>query len=188
MWLCGCCAPISIRIFRSIGRFRERHLDALGELFVQALRLCKKGGLVGLGVLAVDGTKPRANASRHKAMSYERMDKKEAQLEREIAALHAQVDAVLADAQATDAAEDEASAPTGAVMSCPTSCGAARRGWRGSVRPRRRLRPRPRRPRPRGERNLKSRARSRATRPAAATRSSPSRGRSATSPIPTAGS
>jgi transposase len=94
--------------FRSIGRFRERHLHALGELFVQALRLCQKGGLVGLGVLAVDGTKLRANASRHKAMSYERMGTKEARLEQEIAALRAQVDAVLADAAATDQAEDEA--------------------------------------------------------------------------------
>jgi transposase len=93
---------------RSIGRFRKRHLDALGELFVQALRLCKQANLVGLGVLAVDGTKLRANASRHKAMSYERMVKKETQLEAEIAALRAQVDAVLADAEATDTAEDEA--------------------------------------------------------------------------------
>src|SRR5215218_2698816 len=93
--------------FRSIARFRERHLHALGELFVVALRLCKQARLVGLGVLAVDGTKLRANASRHKAMSYERMGKKESQLEAEIAVLRAQVDAVLADAQATDAAEDE---------------------------------------------------------------------------------
>jgi len=66
--------------FRPIARFRKRHLDALGELFVQALRLCKEAELVGLGVLALDGTKLRANASRHKAMSYERMVKKEAQL------------------------------------------------------------------------------------------------------------
>src|ERR671934_2278110 len=47
---------------RSIARFRKRHLDALGELFVQALRLCRRGGLGGLGGLAVDGTKLRANA------------------------------------------------------------------------------------------------------------------------------
>jgi transposase len=94
--------------FRSIARFRERHLHALGELFVEALRLCRQARLVALGVLAVDGTKLRANASRHKAMSYERMGKKEAQLEAEIAALHAQVNTVLADAQATDAAEDQA--------------------------------------------------------------------------------
>ena len=93
---------------RSIGRFRKRHLDALGELFVQALRLCKQARLVGLGVLAVDGTKLRANASRHKAMSYERIGKREGELEQEIAALRAQVDRVLADAEATDQAEDEA--------------------------------------------------------------------------------
>src|SRR3954464_8144673 len=93
---------------RSIARFRKRHLHALGELFVQALRLCRQGGLVGLGMLAVDGTKLRANASRHKAMSYERMGTKAAQLEREIAALRAQVDALLTDAEATDQAEEEA--------------------------------------------------------------------------------
>src|SRR3954451_2627990 len=93
---------------RSIARFRKRHLHALGELFVQALRLCRQCGLVGLGMLAVDGTKLRANASRHKAMSYERMGTKAAQLEREIAALRAQVDALLTDAEATDQAEEEA--------------------------------------------------------------------------------
>jgi hypothetical protein len=82
------------------------HLGALGDLFVQALRLCRQAKLVGLGVLAVDGTKLRANASRHKAMSYERMLDKEAELEAEIAALREQVDAMLADAQATDEAED----------------------------------------------------------------------------------
>ena len=94
--------------FRSITRFRERHLHALGELFVHALRLCKQARMVGLGVLAVDGTKLRADASRHKAMSYERMQRKESQLEAEIAALREQVDGVLRDAQATDAAEDQA--------------------------------------------------------------------------------
>jgi transposase len=92
--------------FRSIGRFRERHLAALGELFVEALRLCKKASMVGFGTLALDGTKLRANASRHKAMSYERMVSKETELDAEIAALRAQVRDVLADAAATDAAED----------------------------------------------------------------------------------
>src|SRR5713226_1966863 len=77
--------------YRSIARFRARHLEALGELFVQALRLCKQAELVGLGTLALDGTKLRANASRHKAMSYERMSKAEAQLETEIAAIRANV-------------------------------------------------------------------------------------------------
>src|SRR3989304_5875942 len=81
--------------YRSIARFRARHLGALGELFVQALRLCRQAKLVGLGMLALDGTKLRANASRHKAMSYERMGKAEAQLEAEIAALRANMTGLL---------------------------------------------------------------------------------------------
>jgi transposase len=55
--------------FCSIARFRARHLEALQGLFVQTLRLCREARLVGLGSLALDGTKLRANASRHKAMS-----------------------------------------------------------------------------------------------------------------------
>jgi transposase len=97
--------------YRSIARFRKRHLDALGELFVQALRLCKQARMVGLGTLALDGTKLRANASRHKAMSYGRMVKKEAQLEGEIAALRENVDALLADAERVDGEEDERFGP-----------------------------------------------------------------------------
>jgi transposase len=93
--------------YRSIARFRARHLDALSELFVQALRLCSKAGLVKLGSLALDGTKLRANASRRKAMSYERMTKKESQLEAEITALRARARSLLEQAEATDAAEDE---------------------------------------------------------------------------------
>ena len=93
--------------YRSIARFRKRHLDALGGLFVQALRLCRRAKLVGLGSLALDGTKLRANASRHKAMSYERMVKKEAQLEAEIAEIRKNVDALLSEAERIDAEEDE---------------------------------------------------------------------------------
>ncbi len=97
--------------YRSIARFRARHLPALSELFVQALRLCKQARLVGLGTLALDGTKLRANASRHKAMSYERMVKKETELEREIAVLRGNVDALLTDAERVDAEEDERFGP-----------------------------------------------------------------------------
>jgi transposase len=97
--------------YRSIARFRARHLAALGELFVQALRLCKRARLVGLGSLALDGTKLRANASRHTAMSYERIVKAEAQLEAEIAAIRANVRALLQEAEAVDAAEDERYGP-----------------------------------------------------------------------------
>jgi transposase len=97
--------------YRSIARFRKRHLEALAGLFVQALRLCKEAGLVGFGSLALDGTKLRANASRHKAMSYERMLRKETQLEAEIAALRANVEGLLSDAERTDAVEDERFGP-----------------------------------------------------------------------------
>ncbi len=93
--------------YRSIARFRKRHLDALGELFVQALRLCARAKLVGLGSLAADGTRLRAAASRHKAMSYQRMLKKERQLEAEVAQLRENVDALLSEAEQVDAEEDE---------------------------------------------------------------------------------
>ena len=70
--------------FRTISEFRRRHLKALGDLFVQVLALCQQAGLVGLGHVAVDGTKLRANASKHKAMSYERMVKAEDELAAEV--------------------------------------------------------------------------------------------------------
>jgi transposase len=92
--------------YRSIARFRRRHLDALAELFLQALRLCQKAGLVRLGRVALDGTKLRANASRRKAMSYGRMQTREAQLQAEIAALRKRARELLDQAEATDRAED----------------------------------------------------------------------------------
>ena len=92
--------------YRSIARFRKRHLGALSELFVQSLGLCRKARLVGLGSLALDGTKLRANASRHKAMSYARMARKEAQLEAEIGVLRRNVDRLLREADRVDAEED----------------------------------------------------------------------------------
>lgn len=70
--------------FRTISEFRRRHLKALGDLFVQVLALCQQAGLVGLGHVAVDGTKLRTNASKHKAMSYERMVKAEDELAAEV--------------------------------------------------------------------------------------------------------
>jgi transposase len=68
----------------SICEFRRRHLLALAGLFVQVLRLCREAGLVKLGHVALDGTKVRANASKHKAMSYGRMKQKEDELERQV--------------------------------------------------------------------------------------------------------
>src|SRR5262245_11299128 len=70
---------------RTIGKFRLRHLEALGGLFVQVLKLCSRAGLVRLGHVALDGTKVKANASKHKAMSYARMRETEARLRREVA-------------------------------------------------------------------------------------------------------
>ena len=83
-----------------ISEFRRIHLSSLTELFVQVLQLCHKAGLVKLGHVAVDGTKIKANASKHKAMSYERMSKDQA-------ALAQRVSELLAEAEALDAAEDE---------------------------------------------------------------------------------
>lgn len=85
--------------FRTINEFRRRHLKALSELFVQVLKLCQSAGLVKLGHVAVDGTKLKANASRHKAMSYGRMKQSEPRLA-------AEVEAWLKAAEAQDAADD----------------------------------------------------------------------------------
>jgi len=63
--------------FRTISLFRRRHLQALAGLFQQVLVLCRAAGLVTLGHVALDGTKVKANASKHKAMSYDRMEKAE---------------------------------------------------------------------------------------------------------------
>ena len=82
-----------------ISDFRRRHLGALAGLFVQVLKVCQKAGLVSLGHVALDGTKLRANASKHKAMSHERMLKSERQLEGEMRAL-------LRKAELIDAQED----------------------------------------------------------------------------------
>ena len=70
-----------------ISEFRRHNLDALSDLFVQILRLCQTAGMVSLGHVALDGTKVQANASKHKAMSHERMLKAEEHLEKEINAL-----------------------------------------------------------------------------------------------------
>lgn len=86
--------------FRTISEFRKRHLKVLAGLFVQVLQLAEKAGLVKLGHVALDGTKIKANASKHKAMSYERMKKREAELK-------AEVDRWLKAAEAADAEEDK---------------------------------------------------------------------------------
>jgi transposase len=90
--------------FRTISDFRKIHLARLEALFVEVLKLCALAGLAKVGTIALDGTKVKANASRHKAMSYERMKAEEIRLKEEIAKL-------LADAEAADEAEDGAHGP-----------------------------------------------------------------------------
>ena len=70
--------------FRTVSDFRKRHLAALADLFGQVLKLCQKAGMVKLGHVALDGTKIKANASKHKAMSYGRMQESERALAEEV--------------------------------------------------------------------------------------------------------
>ncbi len=97
----GCWRRTTPPDFRTISDFRKDHLQSLAGLFVQVLRVCRKAGLVKLGHVAIDGTKVKANASKHKAMSYKRMKEEEARLEAEVREL-------LQKAQSTDEAEDRA--------------------------------------------------------------------------------
>jgi transposase len=83
---------------RTIRDFRALHLKELSDLFVQVVKLAREMGLVKLGTVAIDGTKIKANASRHKAMSYERMQQAELELK-------AQIDVLLERAKSADAAE-----------------------------------------------------------------------------------
>ncbi|SCK36595.1 Transposase [Variovorax sp. HW608] len=86
---------------RTIRDFRALHLKELSDLFVQVVKLAQEMGLVKLGTVAIDGTKIKANASRHKAMSYERMQQAEIELK-------AQINALLERAKTADAAEADA--------------------------------------------------------------------------------
>ena len=84
---------------RTIQDFRALHLSALSDLFVQVVRLAREMRPVKLGTVAIDGTKLQANASRHKAMSYELMQRSEGQLK-------ARIDVLLERAKTTDEARD----------------------------------------------------------------------------------
>ena len=86
--------------FRTISDFRKDHLEALSGLFRQVLAFCQRTGMVKLGHVALDGTKVGANASKHKAMSYQRMREQEAQLQGE-------VEELLRRAQEVDEEEDK---------------------------------------------------------------------------------
>lgn len=85
---------------RTICEFRKRHLQDFKALFMQLVQVARQAGLVSLGTLAVDGTKVRANASKHKAMSYQRMQQEERRLSEEI-------DAMCGRADQADEAEDK---------------------------------------------------------------------------------
>ena len=89
---------------RTIAEFRQQHLTAFAGLFVQVVQIAREAGVVQLGALAVDGSKVKANASKHRAMSYGRMRQEDQRLRDEIAAL-------LATADAVDTAEDGAHGP-----------------------------------------------------------------------------
>jgi len=107
-----CQADVACRIivgddipgFRSISDFRKTHLPRLETLFVHVPKLCSLAGLTKVGTIALDGTKVKANASRHKAMSYERMDTEEKRLTEEVTKLSA-------EAESADTAEDAAHGP-----------------------------------------------------------------------------
>ena len=85
--------------FTTVNEFRRVHREHFAALFVQVLKLCREAGLVKLRHVAIDGTKVKANASKHKAMSYKRMLKEERRL-------RAEVERRLGEADAADASED----------------------------------------------------------------------------------
>ena len=95
--------------FRRIAEFRARHLKHLQPLFLDVLVLCREAGLLKVGRLSLDGTKVKANASRNKAMSYDRMGPEAERLQQEIEALLARADDADAadDDQFGDLADDE---------------------------------------------------------------------------------
>ena len=126
--------------FRTISDFRKPHLKALGELFLQVLKSCETAGLVKLGHVALDGTKIKANASKHKAMSYERMKKREAELRAEVACM-------LAAAEAADVQEDEIFGKDKRGDEMPDWASDREKRWRRSRRRWRRWRPTPSWPR-----------------------------------------
>jgi transposase len=83
-----------------ISEFRRKHLEELEDLFLQVFQICQRMGFVELGNVALDGTKVQASASKHKAMSYERMLEEEERLKEKIQEM-------LEEAEATDREEDE---------------------------------------------------------------------------------
>jgi len=111
--------------FRTISDFRKDHLDALAGLFLQVLKLCQRAGLVKLGHIALDGIKMKANASKHKTMSYKRMKEEENRLEAEVREL-------LRTHRCPSSAWDQASCH-GTAHSKPRACATCQSATLGSL-------------------------------------------------------
>ena len=107
--------------FRTISDFRKIHIETLQGLFEQVLAMALECGAVQLGRVSSDGTKLKANASKHKAMSYGRMRERQRQLRAEVREL-------LAQAEAADALKTRTTGPIGGATSYPQSCSGARAG------------------------------------------------------------
>ncbi|SOE79821.1 hypothetical protein SAMN05446589_8894 [Streptomyces sp. OV198] len=154
--------------------------------------------MVKVGRVALDGTKLEANASKHKAMSYSRLVDKEERIECEIAALEATAQVLLADAEATDTAEDQTFGIGGKDVDLPAELDRARSAWPGCKKPARRSRPKP--PTRRASTGRRSNAAARSAPAPTTSRPSPTPGsrlprrpvpsprRKQTSPTPTRGS
>ena len=105
--------------FTTIDEFRATHRTTFADLFQQVLKVCMSAGLVKLGRVAIDGTKMKANASKHKAMSYDRMANEEARLS-------AEVEQLIAQAEAIDDAEDKLYGVGQQPRICPPSSSVGR--------------------------------------------------------------
>jgi transposase len=127
--------------FRTIASFRRRHLQALGALFVQVLKLCRAAGLVKLGHVALDGTKIQANANVHKAMSYGRMRETEKKLAAEVSSW------LRAPRRATPR-RTTLMAASCAAMKCRIGPAIKSSAWSASAPRKRRWRPKPKHRRP----------------------------------------
>src|SRR5712692_2008286 len=114
----------------TICAFRRQHLGAFTALFLETLRIAQAAGVLKLGRIALDGTKVRANASKHKAMSYARMPERQA-------ALQAEVRRLLEEAEALDQAEDAQYGRDRRATNCRRSCATPRRDGSGCARPKR---------------------------------------------------
>ena len=115
---------------RTVCEFRRRHLAEFSGLFVGVVQVAREMGLARFGKLSVDGTKVRANASKRKAMSYERMGK-------EAARLQAEIEALLTKAGMVDAEEDDRWGEDFRGDELPEELNAGRSAWRRSRQPKR---------------------------------------------------